>query len=506
MDGKEDDNGSPGSPLSPFASSSSSEKIQKVGEAKRERATPMSYSVQAEEMGDKGGQEDAKEAKEKKEEDDDENKALTREEMPFHGSPAPPLSSTLLAKETTEALPSSPPSPPPSVRLHSRKSRNRRERRRGSGNSSVLYHNKYKHEVAKTLSAVMDEDPVVGQQVLENLSADIRRLLLVMGTASEFYGEDYRQIADQVLQADRDRDRTISSTEFKEWMERLLHSRKETVVGGRKAASPPTAATESVESSPPGRTSTPPPGGARRVPVATSIPSTSGTESASTKNVCGVRAVDTTTENKEESRHTSSAFFTPPPVVGSAAVDSPLFPPTSSPSTSVPLAEVLTKASSLASPPPTPPSPSKSRAFPRSIYFRLLLTAGLPFLAFGLLDNSIFILAGDAIDRRLAMLFGFSSLAAAGFGGVVSGVAGIQVHGLAERWVGKVAPEPPLTTAQRQSDEYDKTYRNGSTIGMVVGLFIGMTPLLLINIRSGGGGGEDGQDGNPLEVPVVEET
>lgn len=505
---KDGHSGGNGSPPFPFSSPSSSEKTHHVEENERERATMVSDSLQAEDIGDTGGQNDPNEAKEKKK-NEEITKVVTKEKIPFEGVAADSLSSALLQKETTKVRPSSP-SPSPSsssVRLHGRKNRSRRERRRECGNPSVLYHNKYKQEVAKALSAVMDEDPVVGQQVLENLSADIRRLLLVMGTASEFYGEDYRQIADQVLQADRDRDRTISSTEFKEWVERLLYSRKETVVGGGgggggKRVSPPSlvTATGSVESSPSSRTSsTPFQGGGSRPRHSPSSPSTSGSESASTRSGSFARGV-TTTEIEEERHSTSGAFCTPPSVEESASVDSPLFSPTSSTSTSVPLAEVLTKASSLASP-PTPTSHSKSGVFPRSIYIRLLLTAGLPFLAFGLLDNSIFILAGDAIDRRLAMLFGFSSLAAAGFGGVVSGVAGIQVHGLAERWVGKVSPEPPLTTAQRQSDEYEKTYRNGSTIGMVVGLLVGMTPLLLINIR--GGGGEDGKEGgNPLEVPV----
>lgn len=440
---------------------------------------------------------------------------------------------------------------------------------------SVLYHNKYKREVAKALTAALNEDTELGQVLLAHLSADSRRLLLVMGTASEFYGEDYQQMVDQVLLADRDKDRAISATEYREWAERSISTRLQkvaaaaaVVAGGAgvppASASPlsmPAGSTPTVEGgkaslnihssssstnsrSPrtrsstcaigdetggeqgrPGRETMPIQGRDGRVGVARSGLITTTTTTPGTLPSGGdlSRPAPTINAPRVMTSTTSSPLpsSTPPYFTLQAADGTPLstfpfstvVPPPSSSSTSPlpPLSPGAAKAStsptgSSSSAPlstaPTTTSSSSTLVLPRSIYGRLLLTAGLPFLAFGLLDNTIFILAGDAIDRSLSMLFGFSSLAAAGFGGVVSGVAGIQVHGLAERWIGKVAPEPPLTPAQRQSDAYEETYRHGSTIGMVVGLLLGMTPLMLLNTGGAGSGGEeDGGSGNPLEVP-----
>ncbi|CCD15136.1 unnamed protein product, partial [Trypanosoma congolense IL3000] len=55
-----------------------------------------------------------------------------------------------------------------------------------------------------------------------------------------------------------------------------------------------------------------------------------------------------------------------------------------------------------------------------SLWFRIACSAAVPFMAFGLLDNSIFVTAGDAIDRRCAEAFGLTSMGAAALGGVVS--------------------------------------------------------------------------------------
>lgn len=48
-------------------------------------------------------------------------------------------------------------------------------------------------------------------------------------------------------------------------------------------------------------------------------------------------------------------------------------------------------------------------------------------IGFGFADNFIMILAGDVIDNKLGVLFGFSTLAAAGLGNLISDVAGISL-------------------------------------------------------------------------------
>lgn len=115
---------------------------------------------------------------------------------------------------------------------------------------------------------------------------------------------------------------------------------------------------------------------------------------------------------------------------------------------------------------------------PWSVYLKLLLAAGAPFMAFGSLDNATLVLAGDAVDRYLGGAWGLSDMASAAVGGVVSGVAGIQVHGLAGRWV-RAAP-PALTAAQQRSKSFLKSERIGNAAGMVLGLIIGMTPLFFV--------------------------
>ena len=115
---------------------------------------------------------------------------------------------------------------------------------------------------------------------------------------------------------------------------------------------------------------------------------------------------------------------------------------------------------------------------PWPTFVKIVLAAAPPFLAFGMLDNCTLVLAGGAIDNILSAKLGLTQMAAAGMGGVVSGVAGIQVHGLAERFTR--AKPPKLTPEQHRSDSFLRAENVGNTLGMVVGLVLGMTPLLFM--------------------------
>ncbi|ESL06609.1 hypothetical protein TRSC58_05714 [Trypanosoma rangeli SC58] len=117
------------------------------------------------------------------------------------------------------------------------------------------------------------------------------------------------------------------------------------------------------------------------------------------------------------------------------------------------------------------------------LWHRIALSAAVPFVAFGMLDNTILVTVGDTIDKRCAEAFGLSTMAAAALGGVVSGTAGIQMHGLAERMSQRLglARPPTLTPSQRASTSTGSATGVGSTIGMMVGLLLGMTPLLLLS-------------------------
>jgi len=62
----------------------------------------------------------------------------------------------------------------------------------------ILHHNKYKQRVALELTAVMNANEDIGPLLLRKFSAENRRLLLVMATANELYGEDYERVVEQV--------------------------------------------------------------------------------------------------------------------------------------------------------------------------------------------------------------------------------------------------------------------------------------------------------------------
>ena len=108
----------------------------------------------------------------------------------------------------------------------------------------------------------------------------------------------------------------------------------------------------------------------------------------------------------------------------------------------------------------------------------VMVAAGLPAVGFGFTDNVIMILAGEEIDASLGVMFGLSTMAAAGLGNMVSDVAGVQLESFIERTAG--VKEPPLTAAQRRSGRYRTSRGFGKTVGIMVGCLLGMVPLLIV--------------------------
>ena len=51
---------------------------------------------------------------------------------------------------------------------------------------------------------------------------------------------------------------------------------------------------------------------------------------------------------------------------------------------------------------------------------RLFVTSAVPFVAFGIVDQSVLLYAGDAIDNTLGVALGLPTLAAAAMGQVLS--------------------------------------------------------------------------------------
>lgn len=110
-------------------------------------------------------------------------------------------------------------------------------------------------------------------------------------------------------------------------------------------------------------------------------------------------------------------------------------------------------------------------------------TTSIPFVGFGIMDNALLILCGDAIDAHLGVILGISTMCAAALGNIISDVAGIGLGTVIEDFCAKYLPlpTPNLTTAQRQLRSVRFANQIGCAIGIVIGCFIGMFPLLFID-------------------------
>ena len=110
------------------------------------------------------------------------------------------------------------------------------------------------------------------------------------------------------------------------------------------------------------------------------------------------------------------------------------------------------------------------------------INQAIPFVGFGIMDNAILILAGDAIDNSLGVMFGISTLCAAALGNIISDVAGVGLGTVIEDFCARLGiPQPNLTQAQRQLRSVRFTGQFGCAFGLIVGCVIGMFPLLFLD-------------------------
>jgi len=111
----------------------------------------------------------------------------------------------------------------------------------------------------------------------------------------------------------------------------------------------------------------------------------------------------------------------------------------------------------------------------------LFLRNAIPFVGFGFFDNMIMLTTGEAIDETFGVAFGFSTLAAAGMGQMVSDACGITLQGLIERFADSLGlPDPRLSREQQTSDLVQWIVLVSRVVGIVIGCFFGMFPLLLM--------------------------
>jgi hypothetical protein len=430
------------------------------------------------------------------------------------------------------------------------------------------FRSRYKKDVAHALSELLSRDPALGPQLLGQLSAESRRLMLIMGTASEYFGVDYGEVAEQIKEADTDRDNSISAKEFDAWvghMAGLASTRRngdqakhtpaaDQHVEGSSLSTVSTMTSASASLTQPGSTtvatttataastcssSLPSPQAESRVYVTTMTTSdplkhvvvdgatlsrqraemTISTARAASARIIEVMqkdvALQTGGDTADKTASSSEAAkqqqqLSPPSTSAAASVAAKIVTATGPGSTGLVTSSPPPPTSTVTAPPHHPPTTrtaadavvaatsaktgvadattaiaaKKGDAgyIPWPTFAKIVLSAAPPFLAFGMLDNCTLVLAGGAIDNALSAKLGLTQMTAASLGGVVSGVAGIQVHGLAERFTR--AKPPQLTPEQQRSDSFQRAENLGNTLGMVVGLIIGMTPLLLMRLSS----------------------
>eukprot|EP00949_MAST-11_sp_MAST-11-sp1_P004479 g4479.t1 len=110
---------------------------------------------------------------------------------------------------------------------------------------------------------------------------------------------------------------------------------------------------------------------------------------------------------------------------------------------------------------------------------RAAVQAGVPFIAFGFLDNFIMLMAGNEIEARLGAVMGVSALACAGLGNLISDVAGIKAGGLIESFATKMGlPDPGFTKEQLSLGKVKRVMTFSTAFGIAIGCVLGMCPLL----------------------------
>lgn len=115
---------------------------------------------------------------------------------------------------------------------------------------------------------------------------------------------------------------------------------------------------------------------------------------------------------------------------------------------------------------------------------QLAVACVVPMIAFGFMDNFIMIIAGDAIDTKIGVTFGLSTLAAAGFGNLLSDICGVFAGDSVEAAAKKAGMEEPDLSDEQADHRKTKLVKAfSSALGISIGCILGMVPLLWIGNR-----------------------
>ncbi|EER10037.1 conserved hypothetical protein [Perkinsus marinus ATCC 50983] len=89
------------------------------------------------------------------------------------------------------------------------------------------------------------------------------------------------------------------------------------------------------------------------------------------------------------------------------------------------------------------------------------------------------LVAGDFIDAKLGAALGITTLAAAALGNSIGDVSGIWLGSTVEAFTHRMGlPDPNLTKAQRMLHSVALTKTAGNVVGVLIGCFLGMFPLM----------------------------
>ncbi|TKR70543.1 hypothetical protein L596_022557 [Steinernema carpocapsae] len=92
------------------------------------------------------------------------------------------------------------------------------------------------------------------------------------------------------------------------------------------------------------------------------------------------------------------------------------------------------------------------------------------------------IVAGGVFDKAIGLYMGISIMAAAGVGNIVSNIMGLGMFHYVETAVSYFGIKPPRLNAKQMNNKSVRVFTNlARYLGLFVGCFLGMTPLLFID-------------------------
>lgn len=112
----------------------------------------------------------------------------------------------------------------------------------------------------------------------------------------------------------------------------------------------------------------------------------------------------------------------------------------------------------------------------------VMIGSAIPFVGFGLVDNLILLVAGDAIETHFHASYAMSMLCAAALGNTVADVVGLSLGGIIESMARRLGiPDPMLSKAQANMSVTLWANFLASAGGITIGCLLGMVPLLFMD-------------------------